>query len=74
MDAFFRYNQISLCAPNQEHTSFITDNGLYYYKVMSFSLKNARAAFQKFMNKLVEGMIRDKVEVYIDDLVDKTYA
>ena len=41
MDAYSGYNQIPMYVPNQEHTSFIIDSKLYYYKVMSFSLKNA---------------------------------
>lgn len=30
---------------NEKHSSFIIDRGLYYYKVMSFRLKNAGAAY-----------------------------
>ena len=35
MDAFSGYNQIKLDKANQEKTSFITSQGLFYYKVMS---------------------------------------
>ena len=45
MDAFFGYNKIKLDETNQEKTSFITSQGLSYYKVMSFSLKNAGAMY-----------------------------
>ena len=41
MDAFFGYNQILMDEDNQKKTSFITSQGFYYYKVMSFGLKNA---------------------------------
>ena len=41
MDADSRYNQIPMYEPDEEHTSFITDKGLYYYKAMPFGLKNA---------------------------------
>ena len=41
MDAFFGYNQILMDEDNQEKTSFITSQGFYCYKVMSFGLKNA---------------------------------
>ena len=40
MDAYSGYNQIPMHVPDQEHTSFITDRGLYYYKVMPFGLKS----------------------------------
>ncbi|KAL2480197.1 RT RNaseH 2 domain-containing protein [Abeliophyllum distichum] len=33
MDAYSGYNQISMYPPDEDHTSFITDKGLYCYKV-----------------------------------------
>ncbi|KAM1072630.1 hypothetical protein ACFX2B_017614 [Malus domestica] len=41
MNAYSRYNQIFMNSPDQEHTTFTIDRGLYCYKVMPFSLKNA---------------------------------
>lgn len=46
MDAYSGYNQISMYVSDEEHTSFVTDQGLYCYKVMPFGLKNARATYQ----------------------------
>ncbi|XP_065012910.1 uncharacterized protein LOC135641476 [Musa acuminata AAA Group] len=43
MDAFSGYNQIRLAPEDQEHTTFLTDQGVYFYKVMPFGLKNAGA-------------------------------
>ena len=40
MDAFSRYNQILMDEDDQEKTSFVTNEGLYCYKVMSFGQKN----------------------------------
>ena len=45
MDVYFGYNQILMYEPDDEHTSFITDQGLYYYKAMPFGLKNTRATY-----------------------------
>ena len=45
MDAFSGYNQIKLDKANQEKTSFITSQGLFYYKIMSFDFKNAGATY-----------------------------
>ena len=45
MDAFSGYNQIRMDEADQEKTSFVTNQGLFYYKVMSFGLKNAGATY-----------------------------
>ena len=45
MDAFFGYNQILMDEEDQEKSAFITSQGLYYYRVMPFELKNARATY-----------------------------
>ena len=46
MDAYLGYNQIPMHVPDQKHTLFIIDRGLYYYKVMHFGLKNVGATYQ----------------------------
>ena len=46
INAFSGYNQISMDPANQEKTTFITKEGLFCYKVMPFSLKNAGAMYQ----------------------------
>ena len=40
MNVFLGYNQIRMDEVDQEKTSFITNQGLFCYKVMSFDLKN----------------------------------
>ena len=45
MDAYSRYNQIPMFHQDEEHTAFITNRGLYCYKVMPFGLKNAGATY-----------------------------
>ena len=46
MDAYLRHNKIRMDSRDKEMTSFITNQCLYYYKVMSFGLKNAGAIYQ----------------------------
>lgn len=50
---------------------FITERGLYCYKVMSFGLKNVGATYQRLINKMFAKLIGRKVEAYIDDMVIK---
>ena len=52
MDAFSGYNQIKMNEEDQEKTSFVTSQGLFCYKVMSFGLKNVGAMYQRLMNKM----------------------
>lgn len=40
MDVFPRYNQIKMALDDMEKTTFITPCRTFFYKVMSFSLKN----------------------------------
>ena len=44
--AFSSCNLIMMNLGDQKKTIFITKEGLYYYKVMSFSFKNAGATYQ----------------------------
>lgn len=46
MDAFFDYNQILIALKYEEKTTFIIDQRLLCYKIMSFGLKNACAIYQ----------------------------
>ena len=52
MDTFSGYNQIKLNEANQEKTSFVTSQGLFYYKVMPFGFKNVGATYQRLMNRM----------------------
>jgi alkylhydroperoxidase/carboxymuconolactone decarboxylase family protein YurZ len=56
----------------RKHTTFVTVDGLYCYVVMPYGLKNALPTFVRAMSKTFGDLIRDKVEVYVDDIVVKT--
>ena len=72
MDSFSGYDQIRMDEADQEKTSFVTSQGLFCYKVMSFGLKNARATYQRLINKMFAQQIERNVEVYIDDMLVKS--
>ena len=67
MDAYSRYNQILMYPADKEHTSFIIDRGLYYYKVMPFGLKNVGTTYQRLVNQMFSNLIRGTIKVYVDD-------
>ena len=72
LDAFQGYHQIPLALDNQEKTTFVTPIGNYHYKVMSFGLKNTGSTYQKMMTRMFESLLRENIEIYIDDMVVKS--
>ncbi|XP_074342880.1 uncharacterized protein LOC141680595 [Apium graveolens] len=66
MDAYSGYNQIPMYGPDQEHTSFITNRGLYCYIGMLFGLINAGATYQRLVNMMFKNQIGRTMEVYVD--------
>lgn len=73
MDAFSGYNQIKMHEANQERKTFVTDRGLYWYKViMPFGLKNVGATYQKLVNEIFKNQIGRNVKVYVDDMLMKS--
>ncbi|KAL5569910.1 hypothetical protein UlMin_026485 [Ulmus minor] len=72
MDAYSGYNQIRMHEGDQEHTAFLTNQGLYCYKVMPFGLKNAGATYQRLVNKMFKDQIGKMMEVYVDDMLVKS--
>ncbi|RVW47634.1 Retrovirus-related Pol polyprotein from transposon 17.6 [Vitis vinifera] len=72
MDGFFRYSQILMAPDDMEKTSFITEWGTYYYRVMPFGLKNAGATYQRAATTLFHDMMHRDVEVYVDDMIMKS--
>ena len=57
---------------DQERTSFVTSQGLFCYKVMSFGLKNIGATYQRLMNKMFTHQIVRNVQVYVDHMLVKS--
>ena len=72
MDAFSCYNQIQMTEEDQEKTAFIISRGLFCYKAMPFSLKNAGATYLRLVNKMFHDQIGRNVEVYVDDMLVKS--
>ncbi|XP_022843327.1 uncharacterized protein LOC111366872, partial [Olea europaea var. sylvestris] len=72
MDAYSGCNQIPMHPTDEEHTSFITDRGLYCYRMMPFGLKNVRATYQRLVNQMFVDLIGKTMEVYVDDMLVKS--
>ncbi|KAL6178007.1 hypothetical protein ACLB2K_049527 [Fragaria x ananassa] len=72
MDAYEGYNQILLREEDLEHTSFVIDKGLYYYRRMPFGLKNAGTMYQRLVNRMFASLLGNVMEVYVDDMLVKS--
>nr|GFA02927.1 reverse transcriptase domain-containing protein [Tanacetum cinerariifolium] len=74
LDAYKGYHQIQLVTADEEKTTFHTGHGVYCYTKMPFCLKNAGATYQRLMDKAFESQMGRNIEVYVDDLVVKSYT
>ncbi|RDY07703.1 hypothetical protein CR513_08149, partial [Mucuna pruriens] len=72
MDAYSGYNQIWMHPQDEEKIAFITDTCTFYYRVISFGLKNAGAMYQRLMDKVFKEVLGVDLEVYVDDMVIKS--
>ena len=57
---------------DMEKTTFITEWGTYYNRVMPFGLKNTGAIYHKAAMTLFHDMMHRDVKVYVDDMIVKS--
>lgn len=63
------FHQMGIPARDSDKTAFVCPYGQYQWKVMPFGLKNAPAAFQRFMHKVLSPFIDKFMVVYLDDIL-----
>jgi hypothetical protein len=71
LDAYSGFHQIPMSREDEEHTIFIIVDVLFCYVSMPYGLKNALSAFVHAMHKTFGDLIRDLIEVYVDDIIVK---
>jgi hypothetical protein len=71
LDAYSSFHQIPMSRDCEEYTIFITVDDLFCYVFMPYGLKNALPTFVRAMHKIFGDLIRDLIEVYVDDIVVK---
>jgi len=69
LDAYSGYNQIKMHSLDEDKTAFMGGTANYYYRVMSFGLKNAGATYQRLMDRILVSMLGRNVHAYVDDMV-----
>jgi hypothetical protein len=71
LDAYFGFHQIPMSREDEEHTAFIIVDNLFCYVSMPYGLKNALPIFMRAMHKTFGDLIRNLIEVYVDDIIVK---
>jgi hypothetical protein len=71
LDTYFGFHQIPMSRKDEEHTAFITVDGLFCYVSMLYGLKNTLPTFVRAMHKIFSDLIRDLIEVYVDYIIVK---
>ncbi|GAA0174201.1 hypothetical protein LIER_27643 [Lithospermum erythrorhizon] len=72
MDASRGYHRIRILPEDDEKTAFITEYGLYCWKVVPFGLKNAGATYQRMVKSIFTSQIGRNMEIYRDDMLVKS--
>ena len=74
MDGFSGYNQILITVEDIPKTTFrcLGYRRTFEWLVMPFGLRNAGATYQNAMISVFHGMLVHHMEIYIDDIVDKS--
>ncbi|XP_031097100.1 uncharacterized protein LOC116001359 [Ipomoea triloba] len=72
LDAFRGYNKILMEKEDVENTTFIILDGVYFYKVMEFGLKNLEATFIRMVARLFGKILDKNMEANMDDLLGKS--
>jgi hypothetical protein len=72
LDCNSGYIQIALTVSDQDKMAFITPHDIYFYKAMTFGLKNAGATYQKAIQKwLVRTMCGSRNRWMVASLCDE---
>ncbi|GKB43197.1 reverse transcriptase domain-containing protein [Tanacetum coccineum] len=69
LDAYKGYHHIPIAEEDEEKTSFFTREGVFDYKRLPFSLKNAGATYQRLIDKVFSHHMGRNMEVNVDDMV-----
>jgi hypothetical protein len=67
LDRYLGYHQIPIHPDDQSKNTFICPYGTYNYRRMPFGLCNALASFQRCMMSISSEMIKEIMEVFMDD-------
>ena len=69
MDLASGYWQVAMSPEAKRKAAFVTNDGLFQFRVMPFGLCNAPATFERLMDRVLCGMHWSRCLVYLDDVI-----
>ena len=69
LDLASGYWQVGLSDEAKEKTAFVTQQGLFQFKVLPFGLCNAPSTFERLMERVLQGLQWQILLVYLDDVI-----
>ena len=69
MDLASGYWQVAMSPEAKRKAAFVTNKGLFQFRVMPFGLCNASAMFERLMDRVLCGMRWSRCLVYLDDVI-----
>ena len=69
MDLASGYWQLTMSPEAKRKAAFVTNEGLFQFRVMPFGLCNAPATFERLMDRVLCGMRWSRCLVYLDDVI-----
>ena len=69
MDLVSGYWQVAISPEAKRKAAFVTNEGLFQFRVMPFGLCNAPATFERLMERVLCGMRWSRCLVYLDDVI-----
>jgi len=69
IDLCYAYHLVRIANGDEWKTAFRTRYGSFEWSVMPFSLTNASAAFQRFINNIFSDLLDVYIVIYLDDIL-----
>ena len=69
LDLASGYWQVGLSEDAKQKSAFVTDQGLFQFKVLPFGLCNAPGTFERLMERVLQGLRWQILLIYLDDVI-----
>jgi hypothetical protein len=69
LDGYSGYHQISIALEDKYKIAFVTDWGVFIWKVMLFGVKNGPPTYQRTMTKAFKEYLDNFMKIYMNDFM-----